>query len=48
MLGLVSHKRSASNELMTSCLDDPELALLGVPWETYSQIALEIGLDVVR
>ena len=31
-----------------SCLDDPELALLGVPWETYHQVALEIGLDVIR
>ena len=31
-----------------SCLDDPELALLGVPWETYHQVAIEIGLDVIR
>ena len=31
-----------------SCLDDTELALLGVPWETYHCIATKIGLDVIR
>lgn len=31
-----------------SCLDDTELALLGVPWETYHSIAAKIGLDVIR
>ncbi|KAK6909622.1 hypothetical protein I203_103643 [Kwoniella mangroviensis CBS 8507] len=33
---------------LVCCLDDPELALLGVPWETYREIANEIGLDVIR
>lgn len=31
-----------------SCLDDAELALLGVPWENYVSIAAKIGLDVIR
>jgi hypothetical protein len=31
-----------------SCLDDAELALLGVPWETYREVASEIGLDIIR
>jgi len=31
-----------------SCLDDAELALLGVPWDTYHSIATKIGLDVIR
>jgi hypothetical protein len=31
-----------------SCLDDEELALLGVPWETYREIAGSVGLDVIR
>ncbi|WWC91524.1 uncharacterized protein L201_006470 [Kwoniella dendrophila CBS 6074] len=33
---------------LVCCLDDPELALLGVPWETYREVAAEIGLDVIR
>ncbi|KAL7418272.1 hypothetical protein Q5752_006728 [Cryptotrichosporon argae] len=33
---------------LVCCLDDVELALLGVPWETYRQIALETGLDIIR
>lgn len=31
-----------------SCLDDEELELLGVPWETYRDVAAETGLDVIR
>ncbi|ORY28170.1 protein-tyrosine phosphatase-like protein [Naematelia encephala] len=30
------------------CLDDAELALLGVPWDMYREVASEIGLDIVR
>lgn len=33
---------------LVCCLDDAELALLGVPWETYRAIASKIGLDVIR
>ncbi|WRT70404.1 uncharacterized protein IL334_007402 [Kwoniella shivajii] len=33
---------------LVCCLDDTELALLGVPWETYREVALETGLDVIR
>ncbi|WWC64387.1 uncharacterized protein I303_106997 [Kwoniella dejecticola CBS 10117] len=33
---------------LVCCLDDAELALLGVPWETYREVATEIGLDVIR
>lgn len=33
---------------MYSCLDDVELALLGVPWETYHSIAAKVELDVIR
>ncbi|WWC71827.1 uncharacterized protein I206_105786 [Kwoniella pini CBS 10737] len=33
---------------LVCCLDDTELALLGVPWETYREVATEIGLDVIR
>jgi hypothetical protein len=36
------------NMLIHSCLDDDELALLGVPWEQYRETAGEIGLDVIR
>ena len=32
----------------TSCLDDDELALLGVPWDSYSSVAVDIGLDLIR
>jgi len=31
-----------------SCLNDAELELLGVPWDTYSQAAAANGLDIVR
>lgn len=31
-----------------SCLDDTELELLGVPWETYLDVAASTGLDVLR
>lgn len=31
-----------------SCLDDTELTLLGTPWETYRDIANELGLDIIR
>lgn len=31
-----------------SCLDNEELALLGVPWEHYRETANEVGLDVIR
>lgn len=51
MFGLVSILVLSCNpgsELIGSCLDDPELALLGVPWETYRQVANDIGLDVIR
>ncbi|WVN90678.1 uncharacterized protein L203_105920 [Cryptococcus depauperatus CBS 7841] len=30
------------------CLDNEELALLGVPWDNYRDVAAEIGLDVIR
>ncbi|KZT68309.1 phosphatases II [Daedalea quercina L-15889] len=30
------------------CLDDEELELLGVPWSEYSNVADELGLDVLR
>ncbi|WVR07837.1 hypothetical protein IAU60_004880 [Kwoniella sp. DSM 27419] len=33
---------------LVCCLDDTELALLGVPWETYRKVAAETGLDVLR
>ncbi|WVQ72968.1 hypothetical protein IAR50_002530 [Cryptococcus sp. DSM 104548] len=33
---------------LVCCLDDEELALLGVPWETYRDVAVETGLDVIR
>lgn len=33
---------------LVCCLDDAELALLGVPWETYRSIASKIGMDVIR
>ncbi|ORX40745.1 hypothetical protein BD324DRAFT_611927 [Kockovaella imperatae] len=33
---------------LVCCLDDSELALLGVPWDTYASVASSIGLDVVR
>ncbi|WVQ84882.1 hypothetical protein IAT38_007045 [Cryptococcus sp. DSM 104549] len=33
---------------LVCCLDDEELALLGVPWETYRDVAAETGLDVIR
>ena len=49
MLGLVSFfSLLVWTQLTCSCLDDPELALLGVPWETYRQVANDIGLDVIR
>jgi hypothetical protein len=30
------------------CLDDEELALLGVPWDYYREVASDIGLDIIR
>ncbi|TXT07418.1 hypothetical protein VHUM_03138 [Vanrija humicola] len=30
------------------CLDNEELELLGVPWDTYRELASDIGLDVIR
>ncbi|OWZ76425.1 hypothetical protein C365_04571 [Cryptococcus neoformans Bt85] len=33
---------------LVCCLDDEELELLGVPWETYRDVAAETGLDVIR
>ncbi|WVR00311.1 hypothetical protein IAU59_007454 [Kwoniella sp. CBS 9459] len=33
---------------LVCCLDDTELALLGVPWETYREVAADTGLDVIR
>ncbi|ODO10318.1 hypothetical protein I350_02547 [Cryptococcus amylolentus CBS 6273] len=33
---------------LVCCLDDEELALLGVPWETYRDVAVGTGLDVIR
>ncbi|KAI9634224.1 uncharacterized protein MKK02DRAFT_17453, partial [Dioszegia hungarica] len=33
---------------LVCCLDDAELLLLGTPWETYRDVANELGLDVVR
>ncbi|OCF32149.1 hypothetical protein I317_07126 [Kwoniella heveanensis CBS 569] len=33
---------------LVCCLDDAELALLGVPWETYREVAADTGLDVIR
>ena len=43
----VAH-RSCLSHASNSCLDDDELALLGVPWETYREVTAEIGLDVIR
>ncbi|GAA5894488.1 hypothetical protein JCM6882_004833 [Rhodosporidiobolus microsporus] len=34
--------------LVVCCLDDAELAYLGVPWPVYSSAARELGLEVVR
>lgn len=31
-----------------SCLDDEELALLGVPWDYYREVASDVGLDIIR
>nr|ADE10061.1 PTPc [Tremella fuciformis] len=33
---------------LVCCLDNVELAHLGVPWETYREVAAETGLDVIR
>ena len=43
-------KRSslAKARLSYSCLDDSELAYLGVSWSDYARIADEIGIDVLR
>ena len=43
-------KRSlqAKARLPYSCLDDSELAYLGVSWSDYARIADEIGIDVLR
>jgi len=30
------------------CLDDEELEFLGTPWPEYSQVARELGLDILR
>ncbi|GMK53800.1 hypothetical protein CspeluHIS016_0103860 [Cutaneotrichosporon spelunceum] len=30
------------------CLDDEELALLGVPWDYYREVASDTGLDIIR
>ncbi|EIW71839.1 hypothetical protein TREMEDRAFT_60759 [Tremella mesenterica DSM 1558] len=33
---------------LVCCLDDAELALLGVPWDTYRSVATSLGMDVLR
>ena len=33
---------------LPSCLDDGELALLGAPWDLYSDAARSAGIDVLR
>ncbi|WWD19474.1 hypothetical protein CI109_103934 [Kwoniella shandongensis] len=48
---LATDLRRIKNEgvgCLVCCLDDTELSLLGVPWETYREIAAETGLDVIR
>ncbi|BGP18621.1 hypothetical protein JCM10213_004170 [Rhodosporidiobolus nylandii] len=35
-------------ELVVCCLDDTELAYLGVPYATYAAAAAELGIEVVR
>ncbi|KAK8853064.1 hypothetical protein IAR55_003765 [Kwoniella newhampshirensis] len=48
---LATDLRRIKNEgvgCLVCCLDDTELSLLGVPWETYREIAVDTGLDVIR
>lgn len=39
---------SAGARAIICCLDDTELALLGAPWDEYSEVAAELGLVVYR
>jgi hypothetical protein len=44
----VERRQRIRAALIISCLDDAELLLLGTPWETYRDVANELGLDIVR
>ncbi|GAA6004008.1 hypothetical protein JCM10207_006511 [Rhodosporidiobolus poonsookiae] len=48
LLDLQRAKDECNVALVVCCLDDTELAYLGVPWPEYSAAAAQLGLAVVR